>query len=132
MKVDRLGLVEWRGSYFAFNAAFNFFEGTTYTFALYSECVNDRRAYVRVGATAFGAGASWPFGSFNGGDVVLNDPYEDIYVSELAGAFVHFLAGFAFGGGRSGGAFTMGSAESVFSTSWAAGTPSIDLWGANS
>lgn len=103
-----------------------FVEGSNYTIVLYSECVDGRRAYVRVGATAFGAGLSWPFGEMSGSEIVLNDPFDEIYVSELAGPFAHFSMGATIGGGVSSGSMTVGSAQGEWSTSAVGGTPSID------
>lgn len=110
MRTDRYGLIEWNGTYVQYNVGF-FAEVSRYWFVLYSECVDGERVSVRLGATAIGGGLSWPFGSSTGAEVTLNDPYDQIYVGELAGPFAHISSGFVIGGGVTAGAMSVGAAE---------------------
>lgn len=122
---DPLGLIEWTGTYTEHAAAFGV-GGGVYTFVLRSECVDGRRAHVRVRAIAIGGGISIPnpfrwLSTATGGSITLTDPHDDIWVPGLAGAFGTASSTLAIGAGVSSGTLTLGDASTDISVSARAG-----------
>lgn len=116
---DPFGLVEWHGTYNQYGAGFGL-AASVYTFLLQSECINGKRAKVKVRAKGVGAGLSAP-GSMTGGEIRLRDTSDDIWVPGLAGPFAAASSGLVAGGGIGAGSISLGEAQSAGTFSFTVG-----------
>lgn len=123
--IDPLGLIQWNGTAFSMGGIVG--GGVMFDiYTLFSECINGKRAYVRVHASgpAVGFGLALTGG---GGSITFEDGLSDVNPDVFNGEYKKVAYGAALGGGVGGGIVQLGSAYSSLSGLVPALVGGIDL-----
>jgi RHS repeat-associated protein len=124
--IDPLGLIAWKGTYASYTVTApigGFFD----VYELVSECVNCRRASVRLHARGFAFGSGLPI-SGTGGSIELHDLNSGVDPLVSNGLYQRAGAGLAVGSGPGWGYVVAGGATSQPQLGYIAGVDASASW----
>ena len=125
-RVDPFGLIDWTGTYVSYTAA-RPIGGFLDIYELVSDCVNCKKASVRVHGKGFAFGVGFPL-SGTGGFITLKDLNSDINPNVFNGLYARSGAAWVVGAGVGFGFVQAGGASTQPGFSWVAGVDYSAAW----